>query len=101
MSSMQSGNEHPAKNPKDEDLVPQHFIDVTGEVCPMTFVHTKLMMERMGVGEIGVICLNTGEPLVNVPRSVREHGHEVLSIVPVDPANPTGPHQVTIRIRAA
>lgn len=53
-------------------------IDITGEVCPMTFVRTKLQLERMAAGEILAVRLNSGEPLSNVPRAAAEHGHEVL-----------------------
>jgi TusA-related sulfurtransferase len=75
----------------------EHFLDVTGEVCPMTFVRTKLLIERMTTGETAEVCLNAGEPLANVPRAVREHGHTVLSLTPVDPARPDGPHKLRFR----
>ena len=58
------------------------FLDITGEVCPMTFVKTKLMLERLAPGTIAEVRLRAGEPLDNVPRSVKEDGHEVLSLVP-------------------
>ena len=75
----------------------EHYLDVTGEVCPMTFVRTKLLIEKMSTGETAVVCLNAGEPLANVPRSVREHGHTVLSLTPVDPTRPDGPHKLRFR----
>ena len=75
----------------------EHYLDVTDEVCPMTFVRTKLLIEKMTSGEIAVVCLNAGEPLLNVPRSVREHGHTVLALAPVDPARPDGPHRLRFR----
>ncbi len=56
------------------------FLDITSDVCPLTFVKTKLLIERMSIGQVAEIRLNQGEPLVNVPRSVTEHGHEVLSL---------------------
>lgn len=65
----------------------------------MTFVRTKLLIEKMSSGETAVVCLNPGEPLVNVPRSVREHGHTVLSLEPADPAHPDGPHRLRFRKR--
>jgi TusA-related sulfurtransferase len=55
-------------------------LDITGEVCPMTFVRTKLLLERMAPGETATIRLRGGEPLDNVPRAVRDHGHELLSL---------------------
>ena len=53
-------------------------LDITGEVCPMTFVRTKLMLERMAVGQTLNIRLRDGEARHKVPRAVRDHGHEVL-----------------------
>jgi tRNA 2-thiouridine synthesizing protein A len=55
-------------------------LDITHLVCPMTFVRTKLALEGMAAGEVLRVRLNAGEPLENVPRSVREMGHEVLSL---------------------
>jgi len=55
-------------------------LDITGEVCPMTFVRTKLALERLAVGEILRIRLRDGEPRRNVPQAVRDHGHEIISL---------------------
>lgn len=60
------------------------YLDITQEVCPLTFVKTKLLIERLSPGQIAEIRLKGAEPLENVPRSVREHGHEVLSLEPED-----------------
>lgn len=57
-----------------------HFLDITADVCPMTFVKTKLMVERMTAGQTLKVRLNGGEPLENVPRSLTELGHEILDI---------------------
>jgi len=46
----------------------------------LTFVKTKLLIERMESGQVAEVRLNDGEPLSNVPRSVKEHGHAVLSL---------------------
>ena len=46
----------------------------------MTFVKTKLLLERMAPGEIAEVRLKGAEPRDNVPRSVRDHGHEVLAL---------------------
>ncbi|WP_295132945.1 sulfurtransferase TusA family protein [uncultured Reyranella sp.] len=55
-------------------------IDITGEVCPMTFVRTKLRLERMQPGEILAVRLRGEEPLRNVPRAARDEGHTILGI---------------------
>jgi tRNA 2-thiouridine synthesizing protein A len=67
-------------------------IDITGEVCPMTFVRTKLMLERMRSGEVLSVRLRGEEPLRNVPRAARDEGHIILGIMPDG-----NDHIVTIR----
>jgi tRNA 2-thiouridine synthesizing protein A len=69
-----------------------HTIDITGEVCPMTFVRTKLKLERMQPGEVLSVRLIGEEPLRNVPRAAREEGHTILGIEDDGEA-----HIVTIR----
>ena len=64
-------------NPAD---VMDYFLDITNDVCPLTFVKTKLLIERMSSGQTAEVRLNSGEPLDNVPRSVEEHGHELLDL---------------------
>ena len=59
---------------------PDHFLDITSDVCPITFVKTKLLVEKMHSGEVAEIRMPPGEPLENVPRSVREEGHVILSL---------------------
>ncbi len=59
-------------------------LDITGEVCPMTFVRVKLELERMGAGQSLRILLRGEEPLHNVPRALLDHGHEILSIRPLE-----------------
>ena len=61
---------------------PDQTIDITGEVCPMTFVRTKLRLERMQPGEVLAVRLRGEEPLRNVPRAARDEGHIILGIVP-------------------
>lgn len=55
-------------------------LDITGEVCPMTFVRAKLLLEKMPPGRTAAIRLRDGEPRHNVPRAVLDHGHEVLAL---------------------
>lgn len=54
-------------------------IDITGEVCPMTFVRTRLALDRMAPGEVLLVKLRGEEPVRNVPRTAVEQGHAVLS----------------------
>jgi tRNA 2-thiouridine synthesizing protein A len=55
-------------------------IDITDKVCPMTFVHTRLALDRLLPGQILAVRLRGKEPLENVPRTATEQGHEVLSL---------------------
>jgi tRNA 2-thiouridine synthesizing protein A len=52
-------------------------LDVTGLTCPMTWVKTKLALERMEPGEELVVLLPPGEAVESVPRSAAEAGHSV------------------------
>lgn len=75
-----------------------YYLDITNDVCPMTFVRTKLLIERMKPGQTVEVRLQSGEPLINVPRSVREMGHEVVSLEPIDAHGPKdGVHLLVIR----
>ncbi len=74
-----------------------HFLDITSEVCPMTFVRTRLLIEKMGAGEMAEIRLKGQEPLENVPESVAELGHDVLNIRPENDDTETNVHFILIR----
>jgi TusA-related sulfurtransferase len=52
-------------------------LDITALTCPLTWVHTKLELERMSAGEALEVRCSPGEALENVPRSAREAGHGV------------------------
>jgi len=74
------------------------FLDISNEVCPMTFVRTKLLLEKMDTGQLAEVHLKGAEPLKNVPMSVKEHGHEVVSLVALDGGtDPANVHQLIIR----
>ena len=52
-------------------------LDITQLSCPMTWVKTKLALERLQPGETLTVRCPPGEALENVPRSAREAGHTV------------------------
>lgn len=74
-----------------------YYLDITGEVCPMTFVRTKLLVERMAGGEVLEVRLKGHEPLTNVPKSVAELGHEIVSMAAEDGEPGDGVHRLVIR----
>lgn len=55
-------------------------VDITDVVCPVTFVKAKVALEELDDGDILEIRLNDGEPVQNVPRSIKEEGHQVLKL---------------------
>lgn len=59
--------------------MPDARIDITREVCPMTYVRVKLALEDLPDGGVLEVHLTGPEPLKNVPRSAKDDGHEVLS----------------------
>ena len=56
------------------------FIDITDVVCPITFVKTKVALEDLDDGQILEVHINGGEPIQNVPRSLKDEFHKVLEL---------------------
>lgn len=52
-------------------------LDITDQVCPMTFVTAKVKLEELDEGQVLAIRMNDGEPVQNVPRSVKDDGHKI------------------------
>lgn len=73
------------------------YLDITTDLCPMTFVRTKLLVERMAPGQTAEIRLKGREPLTSVPRSMTELGHHVSQPVPEPGEGADGIHRITIR----
>ena len=55
-------------------------VDITDVVCPTTFVKAKIALEELEEGEILSVKMNDGEPVQNVPRSIKEEGHQILKL---------------------
>ncbi|MDA0321358.1 MAG: sulfurtransferase TusA family protein [Verrucomicrobia bacterium] len=55
------------------------FKDYRGVACPINFVKTKLVLETMQTGQTLEILLDDGEPIENVPNSVKLEGHSILN----------------------
>ncbi len=63
-----------------EEIKADEKIDITNLVCPNTFVKTKVVLDELDEGQILEVRLNGGEPVQNVPRSLKEERHKVLSL---------------------
>lgn len=55
-------------------------VDITDVVCPVTFVKAKVALEELDEGQILSIRMNDGEPVQNVPRSIKKEGHQILKL---------------------
>jgi tRNA 2-thiouridine synthesizing protein A len=51
-----------------------------GEVCPYTFVKSKLALEIMQAGQVLRVIVDNDESAANVPRSMQNEGHNVLEV---------------------
>ncbi|NOY36734.1 MAG: sulfite reductase subunit beta (hemoprotein) [Chlorobi bacterium] len=58
--------------------------DYRGVLCPMNFVKTKMDLASIKSGEILEILLDDGEPIENVPGSVKSEGHRILEQNKID-----------------
>ena len=55
-------------------------LNLQGEVCPYTFVKSKLALEVMQPGQILRVIVDNDESAANVPRSMQNEGHNVLGV---------------------
>ena len=63
----------------DKSITPDRTLDITSELCPMTFVRTRLALDAMQPGQVLEVRLRGDEPRENVPRNATEQGHIVLA----------------------
>ena len=55
-------------------------LDIKGQVCPYTFVRSKLAVEKMNIGEVLEIIVDHAPASINVPKSMENEGQKVLKI---------------------
>jgi TusA-related sulfurtransferase len=66
-------------DPASPAVEPDRTLDISGEVCPMTFVRTRLALDRLAPGQTLLVLLRGDEPRRNVPATAAAQGHQVLS----------------------
>ncbi len=54
------------------------FMDLRGVKCPINYVKAKIKLETMDVGKTLLLYLDEGEPIRNVPSSLKNDGQEIL-----------------------
>jgi len=62
-------------------------LNLENEVCPYTFVKSKLALEKLETGQILQIHLGNSESASNVPRSIDLEGHEVVNVEKSEPSH--------------
>ena len=55
-------------------------LDIKGEVCPYTFVRSKLALEDMESGQVLKVIVDHEPATKNVPRSMENEGNKVIDI---------------------
>lgn len=63
-----------------EEIVVNQELDLKGEVCPYTFVKSKLALEMMDSGDVLKVVVDHLPAVENVPRSLQNEGNEVLDV---------------------
>ena len=48
------------------------FLDITMDSCPITFVKTKIALEKLKVGQSLEVHISAGEALDGLPESLKE-----------------------------
>ncbi len=54
------------------------FLDLTKDKCPITFVKTKIALEKLKKKEKLAVRINEGEDLDNMPESLKEIGYKII-----------------------
>lgn len=79
--------------PGDPAGEPTQIVDIRGEVCPFTFVRTKLALEAVPIGETVRVVTDHEPASRNIPRSAIEWGQDVLGVT----ALPDGTWAIDLR----
>ena len=62
------------------DIEYDEYVDITDKVCPLTFVKAKAVLEELEIGQVLAVRMNDGEPVQNVPRSMKDDGQLVQKL---------------------
>ncbi|OQY89927.1 MAG: hypothetical protein B6D41_10115 [Chloroflexi bacterium UTCFX4] len=60
------------------ELAADETFDLKGEICPYTFVKSKLMLEMMESGQVLQVIVDNDESATNVPKSLTNEGNTIL-----------------------
>lgn len=71
----------------------ERVLRLHGVECPHAFVRAKLALEELPPGAVLKVIVDNAISSVDLPRSARQHGYEVLSVEEVRP----GTWEITLR----
>jgi tRNA 2-thiouridine synthesizing protein A len=77
-TSSSSSSSPPTSSPSGEPAAAE--LDLAGEVCPFTFVRTRLALEALPLGSRLRVIVDHAPAGRNVPRSAIEWGQEVVTV---------------------
>lgn len=69
-------------------MTASRVVDLRPFACPLTYVKTRIALERIAAGERLEVWLAEGEAVESVPRSAAEDGHRVVSVERLEPGAP-------------
>ncbi len=67
-----------------QDIKPDFEFDLKGEICPYTFVKSKLALEMLDSGQILQVVVDNDESATNVPKSLTNEGNSVIGVEKVN-----------------
>ena len=71
---------NPTIIPTPKNIAPDFEFDLKGEVCPYTFVKSKLALEMLQANQVLQVVVDNDESATNVPKSMANEGHTVLGV---------------------
>ena len=79
---------------------PLDLLDLRGTPCPINFIRTKLKLSQMPPDSVLEVWLDSGEPIEQVPDSLRMEGYPIQELVESDgfykllvQQRPAAPHE--------
>ena len=74
----------PPSSPPTSPWSGERVLDLTGEVCPYTFVRARLALEALPLGAVLIVEGDHPPARLNLPRSARAWGQEVVAVDDLD-----------------
>ncbi len=63
-----------------DEIKPDKTLDLKGQICPYTFVRSKLAIEKMELGQVLEVIFDHKPASENVPRSMENEGQKILKV---------------------